>query len=119
VEIREGDDDTGELVGVLNHEPTVLATTAERALLRTLEGGCQIPVGALGRIMTANDGHQELQLDGVVGSLDGTTVVRSRISGLAEHAERLGEELAEMLLRKGADRILQEIRSLSPRHFSV
>ena len=98
-----------ELYAVLRdvlHDPiTGFGTAAERALLRRLEGGCAVPIGAYGRMA---DGT--LFLEGSVTSLDGTRNYRDKVSGKAEDAERLGVELAERLLTQGAGAILKEIR---------
>jgi hydroxymethylbilane synthase len=110
VEIREGDAHCSSLVGALSHVPTTQATAAERALLRTLEGGCQVPIGALGRVVPGG-GKGRLVLDALVGSLDGRIIVRDRIEGAPEAAGAIGIELATTLLRKGADVILRDIRS--------
>ena len=105
VEVRADDVQTREWVGCLDHTPTRQATDAERALLRWLEGGCQVPVGAYGRVIDA-----ELHLRGLVAAVDGDRVVRDAISGPAREAERLGFELAERLLEAGAREILAEVR---------
>ena len=98
-----------ELYAVLRdvlHDPgTGIVTAAERALLRRLEGGCSVPIGAYGRMSDDN-----LVLEGCVTSLDGTRNFRDQVSGRAEDAERLGLELAERLLSEGAGAILKEIR---------
>ena len=78
---------------------------AERALLRTLEGGCQVPVGGHA---TVNDG--ELELSAVICSLDGVTVIEGSIVGRAEASEEIGSALAEDLLSRGGAAILQGIR---------
>ena len=77
---------------------------AERALLQRLEGGCQVPIA----------GHAVLQgesliLDGLVASLDGTRYVRHSLSGSMSEAESIGTKVAEELLDRGAQPILQEI----------
>jgi hydroxymethylbilane synthase len=105
IEIRVGDKRVEELLHTLHHHPTATAITAERALLRYLEGGCQIPVGAYGRIHGT-----ELQLDAVIGSLDGKRIVRGTKSGHTSDAERIGIELADELLHRGGKEILTEIR---------
>ncbi|MER3524114.1 MAG: hydroxymethylbilane synthase [Ignavibacteria bacterium] len=115
IEIRHGDETTAELVRPLHHLPTAYAALAERALLRKLEGGCQIPIGTYGRVVDEN-GRQILRLDAVVGSLDGTRIVRGHIAGSVDAAELVGEELALTLLHSGADRILQEIRAAALSH---
>lgn len=106
LEIREDDDRLAELIAPLQHEPTAVAITSERALLRRLEGGCQIPIGAHGRLQ---DGT--LFLDALIGSLDGTRIVRGSIHGDPRRAESLGNQLAETLLQQGGEAILREIRS--------
>lgn len=108
IEIRADDPATAELVETLHHGPTSAATTAERSLLRRLEGGCQIPVGAHGRVENGT-----LKLDAFVGNLSGSRAVRSSISGAPADAERLGTSLAEQLLKAGGDEILDEVIRLS------
>jgi hydroxymethylbilane synthase len=103
---RDGDDETLQRLAHLNHGPTRAATAAERTFLARLEGGCQIPIGALA---TVTDG--ELELRGLVASLDGATLVSGEIAGAASDAVRLGEELASQLIGQGADRILRDVRN--------
>ncbi len=106
VEIRAGDHRVLSYIsGIADHD-TTRATGAERALLRRLGGGCQVPIGAYGRIASGR-----LTLDSIVGSPDGTTVVRGSIAGDADRAEILGTSLAEQLLTRGADRILASLRA--------
>jgi hydroxymethylbilane synthase len=104
---REGDDVTLQRLAHLNHAPTLAATTAERRFLARLEGGCQIPIGALA---TIEDGT--LRLSGLVASLDGSTIIRGEIEGAPDDAAGLGEELARRLVGKGADRVLREVRNM-------
>ena len=91
----------------LDHLPTRLATTAERALLRRIEGGCQVPLGALA---TVDDGR--LSLYAAVCSLDGAMMLRTRLSSAATLASAiaLGESVADDLLTKGAGRIIEQQR---------
>ncbi len=105
VEIRRNDREIRNLVAKLDHRESQLAILAERALLRKLEGGCQIPIGALGRV----DGDR-LTLQGLVASLDGSELLRDEVSGSAGQAEQLGIELADRLLARGADKILEAVR---------
>jgi len=105
IEIRDGDPEVLALVKTLEHKESAYAILAERALLRKLEGGCQIPIGALGRV----DGDK-LILEGVVASLEGKDLVRSSITGTVNDAELLGVELANNLLAMGADEILRSVR---------
>ncbi len=90
----------------LHHAPTAAATLAERALLRRLEGGCQVPIGALGRLREGR-----LELEGCVASLDGDRLVRDRLTGTPGAPEALGGALAERLLAAGAGALLDEIRA--------
>lgn len=106
IEIREGDARVSSYVSSLHHLPTACATLAERALLRRLEGGCQVPIGTYGRVETAG----RLLLDAAVGSINGKKIVRGSISGSRSDAEILGRKLADRLLADGADEILKQIR---------
>jgi len=105
IEIREGDQEVFEVVRKINHAPSRAAITAERALLKKLEGGCQIPIGSLGTV----DGEQ-LTLKGVVAGLDGQEMIRDQISGSINEAAKLGVKLADRLVEMGADRILKKVR---------
>jgi len=105
VQTREGDEATIAWISPLDHRHTRSATTAERALLRTLEGGCQVPVG--GHAIVEGE---KLQLTAVICSLDGATVVEGAISGRAENCEEIGAALAEDLLSRGGAAILKGIR---------
>lgn len=110
IEIRKNDDKTKQLIAGLNHRETELCVFAERALLRTLEGGCQVPIGTYSKIE-----NESLELKAVVGSLDGKELIKDSVTGVAfgpEEAEKLGIELADKLLANGGDKILKEIRSL-------
>lgn len=102
---RAGDAEVATRLAPLNHAPTAAATTAERALLRALEGGCQIPIGALGTV----DGDR-LRLDGLVADVDGGTLLRASHWGDAGDAAALGRELAAHLLEMGAGEVLARIR---------
>lgn len=100
-------DDT-ELISILKaaieHPQTRDRCLAERAFLRDLEGGCQVPIGVNTEI---NDGI--LTLTGMVISVDGQKQVKDTVTGLANHAEQLGTELAQRLRNQGAQEILDEI----------
>jgi hydroxymethylbilane synthase len=111
IEIREGDERMRLLAGGLTHRETLLGTTAERAFLRRLEGGCQVPIGTYGRI-EGRAGGERLVLDAVVGSLDGSRMVRGRTAGDSADAICLGTGLAEQLIARGAGTILTEIRGI-------
>jgi hydroxymethylbilane synthase len=104
LEGRRADTFVRDLVAALEHPPTRAAVTAERALLERLEGGCQVPIAAHGRV----EGEQ-LCLEGLIASVDGRRLVRNRIEGPAANAGELGRRLAEQLLAQGGDAILREI----------
>jgi hydroxymethylbilane synthase len=93
-----------ELIAFLNHAASAMAVEGERALLRRLEGGCQVPIAAYGEIRAGG-----LFLKGMVASVDGSRFFRSEAQG--DDPKAVGEQLAEDLLTQGADRVLQEIYS--------
>ncbi len=109
VQIRANDEALASLLAPLNDETAAIETTAERALLGFLEGGCQVPVGALARRGAAN----ELHLVGLVASLDGRSTIRRDARAVVtsvEDAGALGEALARDMLDAGAREILAVIR---------
>ncbi len=92
------------LLKSLEDHPTRQCVTAERAINRALEGGCQVPIGAYAVLE-----NQQLYLRGLVGNPDGSLILRSEIKGDASAAETLGELLAQDLIKQGADKILRQI----------
>ena len=105
VETRSDDPEIIALVQLIHDRESEICVNAERALLRALEGGCQIPIAGHARIE-----GQEVVLDGLVGSIDGSTIIRDQERGPVEQAERVGEELAAKLSAKGGKEILEQIR---------
>lgn len=103
---RAEDEATRALLDALDAPAARAETQAERALLRSLEGGCQIPIGALARL----DGTR-LHLDAFAASVDGTAAVRGEMAGDASDPSALGDALAHDMLARGADRILAEVRA--------
>jgi hydroxymethylbilane synthase len=101
IETREADALTREMVAPLDHEPTRLACTAERAMLRGLGGGCQLPIAAHGAVSA-----DRMRLEGLTAALSGTPVIRDALEGAASDATRLGEKLAARLLERGAGSLL-------------
>lgn len=110
VQVREGDVRLGEMVRVLHDVHTGAATAAERALLAGLEGGCQVPVGALA-VVEEGPGGLRVRLEALLGSLEGDRIVRGTAEGDAGVPEEVGRDLAERLLAEGGEEILREVRS--------
>ncbi|CCO06991.1 hydroxymethylbilane synthase [Desulforamulus hydrothermalis] len=106
VECRSEDDYILKLLQGVEHPATRAATNAERALLRHLEGGCQIPIGAYGEVVSG-----KLNLTAVVATLDGSQVIRAGGEALPDQANQLGIEVAEKLLAMGGKKILQQVRA--------
>lgn len=108
VEIRENDPNTEELISKINDRETLIAIDAERAFLRTLEGGCQIPVGSYSRI----DGNK-FHITGFISSIDGTTYLKDSAEGDIGQAVYLSVKLAKKLYDGGGREILKAIREES------
>jgi hydroxymethylbilane synthase len=104
IEGRLGDDRINRLVAPLNHIPTEASLMAERAFLRGLEGGCQVPIAGFARLDSGR-----LSLTGLVAGVEGHRVIRGRVEGPAAKSEELGKQLAEELLAQGAGNILREV----------
>ena len=104
IECRRDDEFTNNLLKSLDHYETSVCVRAERAFLKKLEGGCQVPIAAYAQL---KDG--EIVIEGLVGSIDGKILLKDNLRGSPENAESLGTELAENLLSKGAKEILDEV----------
>lgn len=91
----------------LSDNDTATATTAERAFSLRLGGSCQTPLGAYAQLMSDDSNLPQLQIAGMVGSLDGSRILRAAQTGLAKDAAALGEQLAERLLALGAGEFLK------------
>ena len=102
IEIREGDTKTCELLAFLNDPHARAATTCERALLNSLGGGCQVPIGAFAEM---RDG--KLHLESIVADPDGTKLLRDSRDG--EDPVKLGEAAGASLLERGGDAILEGV----------
>ncbi len=105
IEIRTDDQEIERLLQKLNDENTSVCVAAERSFLRALEGGCQVPIGANARL--END---KIRLEGMAGNLDGSINLRETISGKKTEAKDLGKRLANILIEKGANRLLEQTR---------
>jgi hydroxymethylbilane synthase len=99
LECRTADGETRGILAALNHPPTYQAVLAERSFLRALQGGCQVPIGAMGKVAGGR-----LHLQGVVLAPDGSRRIEGARNG--ENAEELGELLARELLERGAGGLL-------------
>ncbi len=104
LEVRADDALTRGRIAIFRHEPTEVAVTAERAFLARLEGGCQVPIAGLAQLENGR-----VVMEGLVGSVDGKTLIRDRGEGPAEQAEQVGRELAERILDAGGRAILAEV----------
>ena len=110
IEIHKDNFFIDELLQKIHHEDTFSAVLSERSLLKTLEGGCQVPIGAIAEVKPNG-----LYLDAMVGSLDGTITFRKRLRGSKNKPEILGKSLAKDLLKAGAKSVLKEIYNNSRR----
>ena len=106
IEIRENNPEIAQIVTDLDHPHTHMAVRGERAFLGHLEGGCQVPIAAHGKI----EGDTFI-LSGLVADIDGRTVIKETVSGSPSQSETIGIDLAERLLSKGAKTILERIYS--------
>lgn len=104
VEVRKKDTELLEILKEINHFESYKTVSAERAFLKSLRGGCQVPIGALGTI-----DDRLLILNGIVADVDGSQVMRSTVSGSVQQAEKVGRELAGILIDRGAESILKEL----------
>ena len=104
IECRSTDAETHAILAPLNHNLTATAVSAERAMNRRLEGGCQVPIACYA--IHQNNG---LWLRGLVGEPDGTEILTDEISGDVADAEKMGIALADKLLEAGAGRILSAV----------
>jgi hydroxymethylbilane synthase len=115
LEIRKGDNKVLELLNKLADEKSTLACLAERALLYTLEGGCSVPIGV--ETEWIDESQYLLRMRGIVVSLDGTQSVQDSIDATVhtnDEATALGVDLAERLVKGGANEILKEINTNQP-----
>ena len=106
LETRENDPEVEKIVNAISDSQTMIVTKAERAFLRSIEGGCQIPVGAYSEIK-----EDEYIITGIVASLDGSTVLKHTAKGSVSEAQQLALQVSKSLLDQGAAKILEEIRS--------
>lgn len=102
IECRVDDDAVHQLIQPLNHLPSLQAVTAERAVCRVLDGGCQVPIAAFAKV------HRDhLHLEARVLNAKGTRVLRAELTGQADQADSLGIQVGEQLLAQGAAALLR------------
>ncbi|WP_417702274.1 hydroxymethylbilane synthase [Pseudomonas sp.] len=104
IECRSADSDVHALLAPLHHRETALRVTAERALNKHLNGGCQVPIACYALLE-----DDQLWLRGLVGQPDGGLLLRAEDRAASSDAEALGVRVAEALLAQGADAILQAV----------
>jgi hydroxymethylbilane synthase len=115
IECRMHDEAVNSFVAALNHADTAICVRAERAFLKRLEGGCQVPIAAYARIESSNSKFEirnsnfRIVLEVLVGSVSGDRIIRGRIDGSPGEAENLGTAVAEDVLSRGAREILDEV----------
>lgn len=107
IEIREDDEYIQRIIDAISDEHTWNTAMAERWLLRTLEGGCQIPVACYSELQ-----NNQLTLTGLVASVDGTRVIRKSLSCPVDEGSEKAIELADSILADGGKEILDEIRTV-------
>ena len=104
IEARTADDEVRSMLEFLNDLPTKQSTDAERAFLGLLEGGCQVPIG-----VHADVAGEQIKIEAIIAALDGSTVLRDTITGNAEDAVALGQQLGKKMLAAGGQEILAAI----------
>jgi hydroxymethylbilane synthase len=109
IEIKEDNRFADDIIQSIHDEKTFLAVSAERSFLKTLEGGCQVPIGAFAEIKPNG-----LYLTGIVGAVDGQIQFKRKIRGSKKDPEETGQVLANILLDVGAKDILDEIYGTAP-----
>lgn len=104
IQSREGDGGIAPILEALDHEDTHTVVAGERAFLRRLEGSCHIPVACFGKLA-----DRQLTLTGLVAAEDGSTILKESVSYTADDPQRAGIDLAEALLLRGADKLLENL----------
>jgi hydroxymethylbilane synthase len=105
IELRKNDGDTGQAIDHLDHGPTRTAVLGERAFLNRLEGGCQVPIAALGEVL-----KDQFTLTGLVADVDGGIVIKETLAGPAHECKAIGTALADSLADRGARDILNKLK---------
>ena len=104
IEIRIDDSSTRKLIEPLHHRLTAEQVFAERAVNKRLDGGCQVPIGSF-----AQHKGNLLMLTALVAEPDGTKIIKEVMTSVPERGEQMGIEIAEKILQRGGDKILQKL----------
>ncbi|MBW2440659.1 MAG: hydroxymethylbilane synthase [Deltaproteobacteria bacterium] len=107
IEMRQDDPVIGPMLAALDHPDSRAVVLGERAFLKRLGGSCQVPIAGHGEIVTAT-----FALTGLVADVDGSRLIKATLSGPADDTEAIGVQLAEQLIARGADKILEELNTL-------
>ena len=108
VETRENDLEIEEIIFSLNNYESHISALCERSFLERLQGGCQVPIGAISEIK-----NDEIIIKGIVASLDGKRIIKGENNGKFENSRQIGIQLAEKLLQNGGNKILMEILEIT------
>lgn len=108
IEVRDNDPAVQSLIDQINHQPTMLAVKAERVFLRSLEGGCQVPIGCYSTVV-----GDKYKITGFVSDLDGTQMLKGAKEGSISEAQSVAKSLADNFCSKGALDIIKKIRSIN------
>jgi hydroxymethylbilane synthase len=106
IETRDNDQFIDSMMQTINHDETMLVITAERAFLKSLEGGCQIPIGCFSEVT-----GQKIRFTGLVSDLSGQKVIKMTLNGKLEQSKKIALEVSRQMIAKGAVEILEEIRN--------
>ena len=106
IEVLKSNDEICNILKFLDDVETRAAVSAERAFLKVVEGGCQVPVGVYAVVFGS-----KVTVEAIIASIDGKNIVRDKITGTTDSAEQLGIELANRLLNAGGREILTTVLS--------
>ena len=113
IEMRQKDPTIGPMLAALDHTISRAVVLGERAFLNRLGGSCQVPIAGHGEILA-----DTFSLTGLVADVDGSRILKATNSGPVDGAEAIGIQLAEQLLARGADKILEELNSVEPENYA-
>jgi hydroxymethylbilane synthase len=106
IETRANDPEIDSIMQGINHDETLLITTAERTYLKSMEGGCQIPIGCFSEVS-----GESISFTGLVADLTGERIIKMTLNGKLEQVETIALEVSRQMIAKGAVEILEEIRN--------